>query len=136
MHKRLAILISGSGSNLQAFIQAVAEQTLAAEIAVVISNRPAVKGLERAAKAGLATQLIDHTLFVDRQAFDQALQQCIDTYQVDAVVLAGFMRILTPEFVSYYQGRLFNIHPSLLTSKPSKKKLKTNIDTSWFVESS
>ncbi len=116
--KKLAILISGSGSNLQAFIDAVRNQSLAATIAVVISNRPNVKGLERAAQAGIPTELINHKQFDDRNDFDHALVTLIDKYQPDAVILAGFMRILGPEFVNHYLGRLFNIHPSLLPKYP------------------
>lgn len=112
--KKLAILISGSGSNLQAFIDATQNQSLAASIAVVISNRPDVKGLERATKAGIATEVVDHKYFKDRTDFDRALMMCIDRHQPDAVILAGFMRILGAEFVTHYLGKLFNIHPSLL----------------------
>lgn len=116
--KKLAILISGSGSNLQAFIDAVANHSLSASIAVVISNRPDVKGLERAAKAGIRTEVLDHKQFSDRQAFDQQLMKLIDQYNVDVVILAGFMRILGGDFVRHYQGKLFNIHPSLLPKYP------------------
>jgi len=116
--KKLAILISGSGSNLQAFINAVQQQTLTADIAVVISNRPCVKGLERARAANIPAEVIDHTHFTSRDDFDSALMSCIDHYQADAIVLAGFMRVLGREFVQHYQGRLFNIHPSLLPRYP------------------
>jgi len=116
--KKLAILISGSGSNLQAFIDAVQNHLLPATIAVVISNRPGVRGLERAARAGIPTELLDHKLFNDRNAFDHKLMTLIDHYQADAVILAGFMRILGSEFVKHYSGRLLNIHPSLLPKYP------------------
>jgi len=116
--KKLAILISGSGSNLQAFIDAIHHHSLSASIAVVISNRPDVKGLERAAKAGIPTELVDHRQFSDRNIFDQQLMKVIDHYRVDAVILAGFMRILGSDFVRHYQGKLFNIHPSLLPKYP------------------
>jgi len=116
--KKLAILISGSGSNLQAFIDAVANHKLSANIAVVISNRPDVKGLERAANAGIPTEVLDHKQFSDRNVFDQQLMKTIDQYGVDAVILAGFMRILGDDFVRHYQGKLFNIHPSLLPKYP------------------
>jgi len=116
--KKLVILISGSGSNLQAFIDATQNHSLPATIEVVISNRPGVKGLERATKAGIRTELIDHKSFHDRDAFDRALMTLIDRYQPDAVILAGFMRILGTEFVNHYLGRLFNIHPSLLPRHP------------------
>jgi phosphoribosylglycinamide formyltransferase-1 len=116
--KKLALLISGSGSNLQAFIDAAQQQTLMADIAVVISNRPDVKGLERARTANIPTEVIDHSHFPSRNEFDCALMSCIDRYPVDAVVLAGFMRVLGREFVQHYQGKLFNIHPSLLPHYP------------------
>lgn len=116
--KKLAILISGSGSNLQAFIDAIHNHRLSASIAVVISNRPDVKGLERAAQAGICTEVVDHRQFGDRSAFDNKLMRVIDHYQADAVILAGFMRILGGDFVRHYTGRLFNIHPSLLPNYP------------------
>jgi phosphoribosylglycinamide formyltransferase-1 len=116
--RKLAILISGSGSNLQAFIDATQDHSLTASIAVVISNRPGVKGLERASKAGVATEVVDHKQFKDRNAFERELMMRIDHYQPDAVVLAGFMRILGVEFVTHYLGKLFNIHPSLLPRYP------------------
>src|SRR5690606_14685111 len=108
----LVILISGSGTNLQAIIDAIAEGTLEAEIRCVISNRASAYGLERARQAGIATQVIDHRLYDSRESFDTALQQEIDRYQPDLVVLAGFMRILTTGFVRHYRGRMLNIHPS------------------------
>lgn len=118
MNKKLVILISGSGSNLQAFIDAIQQQTLDAHISLVISNKAGVKGLERAQAAGISTAVLEHQSFADRSAFDQALMALIDRQQADAVILAGFMRILTPAFVSHYAGKLFNIHPSLLPSYP------------------
>lgn len=111
---RVVVLISGSGSNLQALIDGQQGGSLPIEIVSVISNRPDVKGLERADKAGIPSQLIDHTGFDSRESFDQALMQAIDAQQPDLVVLAGFMRILTPEFTHHYLGRMLNIHPSLL----------------------
>lgn len=107
----IVVLISGRGSNLQAIIDA-ADPLVA--IKAVISNRPEAKGLAYAQAANIETQIIDHKKFTDRVAFDKALQQCIDNYQPRLVVLAGFMRILTDAFVKHYQGRLLNIHPSLL----------------------
>lgn len=115
---RLVILISGSGSNLQAFIDATQQQRLAADICLVISNKPGAKGLERAARANLPTAIVDHKQFAAREDFDRALMQRIDAERPDAVILAGFMRILTPAFVEHYLGRLFNIHPSLLPKYP------------------
>jgi phosphoribosylglycinamide formyltransferase-1 len=111
---KLVVLISGSGSNLQALIDNCQSGNLPVEIAAVISNRPAVPGLDRAAAAGIATQVLDHTQYASRADFDQALQALIDTHQPDLVILAGFMRILTPEFTQHYRGRMLNIHPSLL----------------------
>ena len=110
----LVVLISGSGSNLQAIINAIKAGRLSARIAVVISNRADAQGLQRAADAGIPTITLDHTTFDSRPAFDQALQQQIDRFEPDLLVLAGFMRILTPEFVRHYAGRMLNIHPSLL----------------------
>ncbi len=112
----MVVLISGSGSNLQAIIDATRRGEINIEIRAVISNRPGVKGLERAERAGIPTRVIDHTGFADRRSFDIALEQIIDSYEPGLVVLAGFMRILTPEFVNHYLGRMLNIHPSLLPS--------------------
>ena len=112
--KRIVVLISGSGSNLQALIDACKSGQILGNIIRVISNRPDVLGLERAAKQGIATSVINHKDFPGRQDFDRALQAEIDQYDAELVVLAGFMRILTPEFVAHYSGRLLNIHPSLL----------------------
>ena len=115
---RLVVLISGGGTNLQAFIDARAAGELPCDLAAVISNRPGVYGLERAASAGIPTAVVDHKQFSDRDSFDRALAQCLDQYRPDLVILAGFMRILTPWFVEHYQGRLLNIHPSLLPKYP------------------
>lgn len=114
----LVILISGNGSNLQAFIDAVREGSLKAEIRAVISNRPGVQGLERAKQADIATHVLDHKAFSCREDFDRALADLVDDHQPDLVILAGFMRILTPHFVARFHGRLFNIHPSLLPKYP------------------
>lgn len=119
----VVVLISGSGSNLQALIDSVAHDGNPARIAAVICNRAGAYGLERAKQAGIATELLDHKQFDGREAFDAALIQAIDAYQPDLVVLAGFMRILTPGFVQHYAGRLLNIHPSLL---PKHKGLHTH----------
>lgn len=119
----VVVLISGSGSNLQALIDSVAHDGNPARIAAVISNRADAYGLQRAKQAGIATELLDHKQFDGREAFDAALIQAIDVYQPDLVVLAGFMRILTPGFVQHYAGRLLNIHPSLL---PRYKGLHTH----------
>lgn len=111
---RVAVLISGSGSNLQALIDGCQAGELPIELVAVISNRPGVLGLERAAKANIATEVLDHKGFADRESFDRALMETIDQHRPDLVVLAGFMRILTPEFTQHYLGRMLNIHPSLL----------------------
>ena len=110
----IVVLISGNGSNLQAIIDAAYRGELPAVIRAVISNRPQAFGLERARRAGIPTTVIDHRRFADRESFDAALQTAIDGYHPALVVLAGFMRILTPAFVKHYHGRMLNIHPSLL----------------------
>lgn len=116
--KKIVILISGRGSNMEAMINARDAGQLPVEIAAVISNRPDAKGLETANKAGIATRCVDHKAYAGREAFDAALAACIDEFVPDLVVLAGFMRILTADFVRHYEGRLLNIHPSLLPSFP------------------
>jgi phosphoribosylglycinamide formyltransferase 1 len=116
--KAIVILISGRGSNMEALLAAVACGELPVRIAAVISNRPDAKGLETAAAQGVPTAVVDHKGYAGREAFDAALAACIDGYAPDLVVLAGFMRILTEDFVRHYEGRLLNIHPSLLPSFP------------------
>lgn len=118
----VVVLISGSGSNLQALIDSQGDDN-PARIRAVISNRADAYGLTRAQNAGIATQVLDHKAFAGREAFDSALIEAIDVFQPDLVVLAGFMRILTPAFVRHYAGRLLNIHPSLL---PLYKGLHTH----------
>ena len=108
--KNLVILISGRGSNMQALLEA----NLPCRVAAVISNKADAAGLEIAKQHGIATQAISHRDYPDRESFDAALAALIDTYQPDIIALAGFMRILTPGFVAHYQGKLINIHPSLL----------------------
>lgn len=115
---KLVVLISGSGSNLQAFIDGCANGSLNADIAAVVCNRPGAPGLERARQAGIATEVVDHTRFASREAFDAELIRRIDPYLPKLLILAGFMRILTPDFVRHYRGRLLNIHPSLLPRYP------------------
>jgi phosphoribosylglycinamide formyltransferase-1 len=115
---RLAILISGRGSNLLAFIDACAAGELNAQISLVISNNPAAAGLQRAQHAGIATRCIDHRNYRTREEFDQALVDELNANDVNLVVLAGFMRILTPVFIAPFVGRLLNIHPSLLPKYP------------------
>ncbi len=111
--KNIVVLISGSGSNLQAIIDATANNPHC-RVVGVLSNKESAFGLERARKAGIETAAIDHTQFDSRLDFDNALIKQIDLWQADLVVLAGFMRILTDQFVQHYSGRLLNIHPSLL----------------------
>lgn len=116
--KRLLVLVSGSGSNLQSFIDACAAGQLHAEVCAVISNNPNAGGLERAARSNIPNLVIDHRDFDQRETFDQALTEMIDSFAPDVIILAGFMRILTPQFVTHYMGRLINIHPSLLPAYP------------------
>lgn len=111
---RLVVLISGSGSNLQAIIDRIQDGSINAEIAAVISNVDGVRGLQRATRSRIDTAVLKHSDFVSREDFDKSLIKLIDNYQPNTVLLAGFMRILTPTFVSHYAGRLLNIHPSLL----------------------
>ncbi|MEM7359003.1 MAG: phosphoribosylglycinamide formyltransferase [Pseudomonadota bacterium] len=122
------VLISGSGSNLQSFIDQVADGYLPVNLKLVISNNADAYGLERATQAGIPTACIDHRSFSSRLAFDQALMAEIDHQQPDIVILAGFMRILTSEFVDHYQNRLVNIHPSLLPKYPGTNTHQRAID--------
>jgi phosphoribosylglycinamide formyltransferase-1 len=119
----VVVLISGSGSNLQALIDSIAHDGNPARVSAVISNRADAYGLERAKQAGIATAVLDHKQFEGREAFDAALIEAVDAFEPQLVVLAGFMRILTPGFVRHYAGRLLNIHPSLL---PKYKGLHTH----------
>ena len=118
VEKNIVILISGDGSNMAAIVQAAYKEqwrdTLGASVACIISNQPDAKGLVTAQTLGVPTQVVDHTQYASREAFDAALQLAIDTYQPTLVVLAGFMRILSPGFVVHFADRLINIHPSLL----------------------
>ena len=120
---RIVVLISGSGSNMQAIAEACQKQSMDAEIVAVISNRPGVAGLERAQQFDIPSEVLDHTSFATREEFDINLIRAIDEHSPDLVVLAGFMRILTSDFVRRYKGRLLNIHPSLL---PKYKGLHTH----------
>ena len=120
--KKIVILISGAGSNMAAIVQAAHQQRwgerLGVQVAAVISNKPGASGLDwlrsQSAYSRIQTDVLEHTQFESRESFDQALMQRIDAHAPDLVVLAGFMRILTPGFVAHYAGRLINIHPSLL----------------------
>lgn len=115
---RVVVLISGRGSNLHAILDAIQAGTLPIDVVAVISNRPQAQGLQHAQAAGITTEVVDHRSFKDRNAFDHALQQRIDHYQPQLVVLAGFMRVLGAAFIEHYAGRLINIHPSLLPAFP------------------
>lgn len=122
--KRVAILISGRGSNMVALIEAAKDATFPAEIALVVSNEPAAGGLERASASGIATAVVDHRPFgKDRAAFERALQAAIEPDAIDLICLAGFMRLLTPWFIAQWPKRLLNIHPALL---PAFKGLDTH----------
>jgi phosphoribosylglycinamide formyltransferase-1 len=122
--KRVAILISGRGSNMVALIDAAKDAAYPAEIALVISNEPAAEGLQRAEVSGIRTAVVDHRKFgKDREAFERALQHELQTQQIELVCLAGFMRLLTSWFVRQWEGRLLNIHPALL---PAFKGLDTH----------
>ncbi len=115
---RVVVLISGSGSNLQAIIDQQESGQLPIKIVAVISNKDNVKGLERAQNHGISTIVVDHTDYSSREAFDSRLLDIIDIQAPDILVLAGFMRILTPEFTKHYEGKMLNIHPSLLPKYP------------------
>jgi phosphoribosylglycinamide formyltransferase-1 len=116
--RRIAVLISGEGSNLQALIDATRARSIAGTIAVVVSNRAAARGLERARAAGIPTRHLGAKPFGDRTAYDAALATLLAEHDADVVVLAGFMRILGAELVERFAGRMLNIHPSLLPKHP------------------
>ena len=122
--KRVAVLISGRGSNMTALIEAAKDPSYPADIALVLSNRADAAGLARAEGEGIAAAVVDHTAFgKDREAFERALQAELEKHRIDLVCLAGFMRVLTPWFVRRWEGRLINIHPALL---PAFKGLNTH----------
>lgn len=114
--KRIVVLISGQGSNLDAIVRASVAEDWPARVVAVVSNRADARGLVSAQSQGIPAEMLDHKAFADRAAFDAALAETVDRHAPDLVVLAGFMRILTPEFVARYEGRMLNIHPSLLPS--------------------
>ncbi|MFN9747244.1 MAG: phosphoribosylglycinamide formyltransferase [Betaproteobacteria bacterium] len=114
MTQRIAILISGRGSNMEAIVRACAAEGWPARVVAVVANRPGAAGLAFAAAHGIATAVVDHKAYASREAFDAALAGVLDGFAPDVVVLAGFMRILGEAFVRRYEGRLLNIHPSLL----------------------
>jgi phosphoribosylglycinamide formyltransferase-1 len=121
--RRVGILISGGGSNMAALIAAAAMADFPAEIAVVISNRPDAGGLAKAAAAGIKTAVVDHKAYPDRPSFEDAIDAVLAAHGVELVCLAGFMRLLTPSFVTRWHDRMLNIHPALL---PSYKGLHTH----------
>lgn len=125
---RLVVLLSGSGSNLQALIDAINGGVIGADIAAVISNKPEALGLKRADDAGIKNAVIDNLQFSSRENFDQALCREIQVYKPDLVILAGFMRILTSKFVENFDGRILNIHPSLLPKYPGLHSHQKAID--------
>ncbi len=119
----IVVLISGSGSNLQAIIDAVADGSIPGQIAAVVSNKADAYGLERARNADIAARVLDHREYPDRESYDADLSKLIDEYEPELVILAGFMRILTEGFVNHYLGRMLNVHPSLL---PKYRGLNTH----------
>ncbi|MCH8180365.1 MAG: phosphoribosylglycinamide formyltransferase [Proteobacteria bacterium] len=116
--KSIVILISGRGSNMEAIVHACQREGWPARIAAVVSNKASAEGLQFAAAQGIATAVVDHKAFPSREAFDAELARVIDGFSPDVVVLAGFMRILTEGFVRHFEGRMLNIHPSLLPAFP------------------
>lgn len=116
--KSIVILISGRGSNMEAIVQACQQEGWPARIAAVVSNKASAEGLQFAAARGIATAVVDHKAFDSREAFDAELARVIDGFAPDVVVLAGFMRILTEGFVRHFEGRMLNVHPSLLPAFP------------------
>ena len=125
---RTVILISGRGSNMLSLVDAAQSGQCHIDVVAVISNRPAAAGLNRARQAGIATRCVDHTDFDSRASFDMALAKVIDEYQPQLVILAGFMRILTPDFTRQFEGRMLNIHPSLLPKYPGLNTHQRAID--------
>ncbi|OIQ89119.1 phosphoribosylglycinamide formyltransferase [mine drainage metagenome] len=125
---KIVILISGQGSNMQAIVNACEREHWPARVAAVVSNRPDAAGLAYAAGLGIATAVVDHTAYSCREDFDAALAACIDQYSPRAIVLAGFMRVLTSAFVQRYAGRLINIHPSLLPAFPGLRTHQRALD--------
>ncbi|HET7541711.1 MAG TPA: phosphoribosylglycinamide formyltransferase [Polyangiaceae bacterium] len=125
---RLGVLVSGTGSNLQAILDAITQGTLNARVELVISNRPGVQALERARAAGVRALTISHKEFAQREAFDKALVNALREAEVNWIVLAGFMRVLTPHFLAAFPGRIINIHPSLLPAFPGVDAVKQAFD--------
>ena len=128
MTKRVAILISGRGSNMRALCEAMTSPDIPAEPVLILSNRPDATGLDHARAEGLAHAVIDHTQYESREAFDAALDAELSAAQPDLICLAGFMRLLTPGFVEKWAGKLINIHPSLLPKYPGLKTHQRALD--------
>jgi phosphoribosylglycinamide formyltransferase-1 len=127
--KRIVILISGRGSNMEAIVRCCAEQRWPAQIVAVVANKPSAGGLQYAARCGIATAMVDHKAYPQREAFDSELARAIDGFEPDLLVLAGFMRILGAGFVQRYSGRMLNIHPSLLPAFPGLHTHQRALDT-------
>ncbi|HEX3636890.1 MAG TPA: phosphoribosylglycinamide formyltransferase [Paraburkholderia sp.] len=126
--KKIVILISGRGTNMETVVRACAREGWQAQVAAVISNRPDAAGLAFAAANGITATVVDHRDFTTREAFDQALARSIDGFEPDLVMLAGFMRVLTDAFVERYAGRMINMHPSLLPCFPGLKTHQQALD--------
>lgn len=122
--KRLAFLVSGSGTNMAHLVRKIQAGNIKAEAVIVISNRPEARALERARDLGVPTAVVSHKDHETREAFDDALAQCLDLHKIDLIVLAGFMRVLTEGFVKKYWGRIVNIHPALLPAFPGAHAIK------------
>jgi len=126
--KRIVVLISGNGRNLQALLDAAAAGRLGGQIVAVISNKAGAYGLERARAAGVPAVVVPHTAYASREAFDAALAAAIETYRPDIVAMAGFMRVVGDAFVRQFRGRMLNIHPSLLPRHPGLKTHQKVLD--------
>jgi phosphoribosylglycinamide formyltransferase-1 len=126
--KKIAVLVSGGGSNLQSIIDSVESGYLNIQIAVVLSNKEETYGLTRATNHGIPTQVVSHREFNNREKFENKLIEVLDGYGVDLVVLAGFMRVLTPLFVNHYHHKIINIHPAILPSFPGTHGQKQALD--------
>jgi phosphoribosylglycinamide formyltransferase-1 len=125
---RLGVLVSGSGSNLQAILDAAADGRIAAKVGVVISNVPTARGLERGKAAGVSTVVIDHKPFIKREDFDAEVVRTLRAHDVEWVVLAGFMRLLTPELLFAFRGRIVNVHPALLPAFPGTHAIRRALE--------
>ncbi|HOW58518.1 MAG TPA: phosphoribosylglycinamide formyltransferase [Candidatus Omnitrophota bacterium] len=122
--KRIAFLVSGSGTNMENLVKQIKAGKIQADPAIVISNKPGIKALEKATALGVKAIVIDHKAYADRVAFDKALEECLEFHKIDLIVLAGFMRVLTEGFVKKNWGRVINIHPALLPAFPGAHAIK------------